>query len=196
MVVGEPGGNRFGRRPPGGVHRHRRSRGAREQKRSFDQTEDFHRDVAGPLCGHPGRCEALLENLQPRFKRVGGGGPHQLVGVGDLQRDRRDRAGVAVVGLLEQAGRLDEGIGRRLDDVGPRRVDGLEHLPVALATVGEGRGTQLLLTAGEKVVQRTVRRGGGREDGLDTRRPETLSAEQIGRGLHQADTRVRLLCSG
>ena len=79
-----------------GQHRLGAARGSAQQEAPLKGGDDPQRLLAV--------SESLGERLGPASKHLGRGLPQALVGACDLERDRRDRAGIFIVGRRERIG--------------------------------------------------------------------------------------------
>ena len=108
---------------------------------------------------------------------------HRLAGARDLERHGGDRARVGVVGLDQVLG----GAGEEDPHAGDHVGRGVEHrrdqLRVQRARGPDRLGAELLLAAGEEVVQRAERRLRLGDDLLDAGGGVALAAEQLRAGL-------------
>ena len=149
---------------------------------------DHHRSCTWLRCLHelsslavPG-CRGghvTVERIPPLL----GGLTHDVAGAGDLQGDGGDGAGVGEVGALEQFSGAGEEARGRGDDVGGVVVDRLDELPVADPCRADCCCPELLLAAGEEVVQGPVRGVAGGENRFDARAGVALAAKQVDAGL-------------
>ena len=90
------------------------------------------------------------EDLGPLPEHAVAGGAQLLVGAGDLEAHRGDRAGVGVAGLDEDLGRAVERGPRPRHDVVLGVDDGHDQVAVERAGPLDGGRRQLLLAAGKK----------------------------------------------
>ena len=85
---------------------------AAEDERALQQAQHRERELARLLACDAGRCEVRGRAGDPAVEHLGAGFAQRLVGARDLERHRRDRAGVGVVGLLERLGGAGEEVAR------------------------------------------------------------------------------------
>ena len=126
------------------------------------------------------RPQQRREAVEPGVEDLGGREPEPLVRAGDLQCHGLDRARVRVAGRSEVPAGGDE----RRPDAGHEVGLGEELLGDQLPVVGAGPldrlGSELVLAAGEVVVERAERGLGLVEDLLDPGAGEALPPEQLG----------------
>ena len=169
-------------RPPGDPHRLGAPGGAAEHEATLDAGDQRDGELRGRGPVDAGRLEPERRPRRPSCRTRRRWRPQAVVGAGHLERDRADRAGVEVAGLLEHGRRPVEEVGHGRGRVGGRVVDHLEELEVGLARGAQHRVAQVLLAAGEEVVERAERRAGRLGHLLDRGAVVPLPAEQLGGG--------------
>ena len=153
---------------------------AAEHECPLERGEHRDRELACLRPRDAGRDGSLRRRLDPALEHVRRRLAERLVRARDLEGDRRDRAGVGVVGDAQRLRRAREEVARRGDHVGRRIGDRLEELEVEPAREADHLVRELLFAAGKEVVQRAEWSIRLRNDLLEAGTGVALSAKELG----------------
>ena len=133
------------------------AQGPAEDERPLEPVDDGDAERAGQLRRDPTPLDEAGGGLDPAVEDLGRHEPERFVGAGDLEGHGLDPAGVGVAAGGQHLGGGIEGDADTRDEIGGGLEDAFDEELVAVPREAQRLGGQLVLPAGEEVVQRPDR---------------------------------------
>lgn len=156
---------------------------AREDERALQQREDLQRCCSCPLLVGSGAPQPCRERRQPALEHLVGGLAQRFAGAGDLQGNGGDRTGVGEVTVAQMLGGRGEEVAHAAEEIRSGVDHGVDEQRVQGPRVTDRLHADLLLTAGEMVVDRAEGRLCRGDDLLDAGARVSLAPKQLGAGV-------------